>query len=222
MSRVSRCLLGIVMVGCLLACLVTASPAATGTVTLSWTAPADGDLTGGASVYDLRYSLTPITASNFGSATPAAGMPAPRSPGSPESFTVPDLVQGDGYYFAIKAGDRSSNWSAISNVAFKTVLVTDPLVASVAPWISAPWPSPVRDLARWSFALPRPGLFQMDAFDLAGRHVRRIADGWRDAGQGDAAWDLRDDAGRAVPSGIYAIRATVGGQASVDRVVVAR
>ena len=93
---------------------------ATGTVTsssidLSWTAPGDDAATGTATTYDIRYSTSPITAGNWGSATQASGEPSPQVAGSGESFTVTGLSSATLYYFAIKTSDEVPNESTISN-----------------------------------------------------------------------------------------------------------
>jgi hypothetical protein len=62
----------------------------------------------------------------------------------------------------------------------------------------------------------------VDAFDAAGRHLRTIASGWRDAGRGEVAWDLRDDSGRPVGAGVYLLRARIGGVVWTRRLVIAR
>ena len=89
------------------------------TVTLGWTAPGDDGNTGTAAQYDIRYSVTAITATNWGSATQVTSESTPKIAGSAESFTVTGLVVNTTYYFAIKTADEVSNWSAISNVVSK-------------------------------------------------------------------------------------------------------
>ncbi len=91
-------------------------------VTLTWVAPGDDGLTGQASVYDIRYSLSTITAANWASATRANNIPVPKVAGSAESFDVTGLTPNTSYYFAIKAGDEIPNWSAMSNVVQKSTL----------------------------------------------------------------------------------------------------
>ncbi|MBK7142979.1 MAG: fibronectin type III domain-containing protein [bacterium] len=91
-------------------------------VTLTWIAPGDDNFTGQASAYDIRYSLTTITAANWASATRATGVPAPKVAGSAESFDVTGLASSTTYFFAMKAGDEIPNWSAMSNVVQKTTL----------------------------------------------------------------------------------------------------
>jgi PKD repeat protein len=89
-------------------------------ITLTWTAPGSDGNIGTASQYDIRYSTSPITSSNWDSATQCAGEPVPQVSGSAETFTVPDLAQNTAYYFALKAADDIPNWANISNSPSET------------------------------------------------------------------------------------------------------
>jgi hypothetical protein len=88
-------------------------------VALNWTAPGDDGSTGTATTYDLRYSTSAITATNWGGATQVTGETVPRIAGSAETFTVSGLSSSAIYYFAIKTADEVPNWSALSNVTSK-------------------------------------------------------------------------------------------------------
>ncbi|MFH1544843.1 MAG: LamG-like jellyroll fold domain-containing protein [archaeon] len=105
---------------------------------LSWTAPGDDGSSGTASQYDLRYSISNITESNWNSATQATGEPSPQIAGTTQSMSVTGLSPSTTYYFAIKTADEVPNWSAISNVPSRatgstsdstppTVSITSPL-----------------------------------------------------------------------------------------------
>ncbi len=103
------------------------SDLATGTVAqtsidLSWTAPGDDNDVGTASVYDIRYSTSAITATNWAYATQATGEPTPSAAGSLESMTVTGLSAGTTYYFAIKTKDEVPNDSDISNFVNATTI----------------------------------------------------------------------------------------------------
>ena len=89
-------------------------------VTLTWTAPGDDGNIGTATLYDIRYSTSPVDESNWDQATQVTGEPAPQVAGSAESFDVTGLDPGTVYYFAIKTADEVSNWSPISNVIGKS------------------------------------------------------------------------------------------------------
>ncbi len=91
---------------------------------LSWSAVGDDSLTGTAASYDVRYSTSPVTASNWASATPASGEPVPAAPGTAQSMVVAGLANQRTYYFAMKVTDDAGNVSALSNVASGTTLDT--------------------------------------------------------------------------------------------------
>jgi uncharacterized protein (TIGR02145 family) len=102
--------------------------------TLEWTAPGDDGNTGTASEYDIRYSTSNITESNWSSATECNGEPTPKLAGSSESFIVTGLKSSTTYYFAIKTSDEVLNWSELSSVTSAVTLkqgiefgeITDP------------------------------------------------------------------------------------------------
>jgi Fibronectin type III domain len=192
-------------------------------VTLRWTAPGDDGMSGRATAYQLRYSMAPITEASFDAATPVAGVPAPGLPGSTETFMVSGLLPNRMYYFAVKTLDEAGNRSALSNVvvyptAPPTAVGDSPASLSFSP----PWPNPARSELRCAYALPRAAAIQVDAFGVDGRHVRRLASGWHPAGQGEVAWDLRDERGRPVPAGVYFGRARLGDATWTRRALVAR
>jgi hypothetical protein len=195
---------------------------ATFSLGLCWTAPGDDGWTGRAAAYDLRYSTAPITEANFTSATPVPGVPPPKRGGSDECITVDGLASEPAYYFAIKARDEAGNWSPLSNVAAfptQTMHVDDPPLTLE---LSAPWPNPARAAARCAFALPRGTMVRVDVFGVGGRHVRRLASGFRPAGRGELVWDLLDDAGHPAPAGLYLMRARLGERVLTRRLIVTR
>jgi len=85
-------------------------------VTLTWTATGDDGLVGTASSYDIRYSTSLITDSNWATATQAVGEPSPQPSGSTETFTVTGLDPSTTHYLALKVRDNG-NESVLSNVS---------------------------------------------------------------------------------------------------------
>jgi hypothetical protein len=86
--------------------------------------------------------------------------------------------------------------------------------------LGTPSPDPVRGSARFRFALPSAGGIRLELYDAQGRRVRTLASGTFPAGRHARTWDARDDAGRAVPAGVYLARiwslegGTLGGATS--------
>lgn len=102
------------------ASLFLTEPLAAASITLRWTSTGDDGTTGTARQYDIRYSTSPITESNWNSATQVSGEPAPKPAGSREVFEVSGLKPNIAYYFAIKIADERPNWSTLSNVVEKS------------------------------------------------------------------------------------------------------
>jgi hypothetical protein len=104
---------------------LSASGVTENSATLAWSAPGDNGNVGSAASYDIRYSTSQITESNFSSAIQAANTLAPQPAGTTETFTLGGLNDNTTYYAAIKATDESGNTALISNVA---VFTTQPIV----------------------------------------------------------------------------------------------
>jgi hypothetical protein len=192
-------------------------------LTLSWTAPGDDGKVGRAQTYSLRYSVAPITEASFAIAATVAGLPTPGPAGAIESVTVPGLEQNTVYYFALKTQDEAGNWSGISNVVrFPSPATTVEDVPAPEIRFSAPWPNPARTGIRCALALPERAEVEVDVFSVTGRHVRSLASGSRAAGRGELAWDLRDDSGGRVATGVYWVRARLAGRVFSHPVTVVR
>ena len=93
------------------------------TLTLTWTSVTDDTPTGteAAYVYDVRYLTGEIT-SNFDwdNAKLATLEPNPQVGGKTETFTVPRLLSGTTYTFALKVIDEAGNPGLISNLCSGT------------------------------------------------------------------------------------------------------
>ncbi len=85
-----------------------------------------------------------------------------------------------------------------------------------------PAPNPARAFTRLAFTLPRAGVVRLEVLDLQGRRVRTLADGAYMAGRWALAWNLGDDAGRAVAPGVYFARLSGAAGTLTRRLVVLR
>lgn len=135
-------------------------------ITLTWTASGDDSLTGIASQYDLRYSTSAITASNFASATRWTAMPAPTSPGSTQSVTVTGLSPSTTYYFALKTGDEVPNWAAISNIITRTTLALDTAAPGAPATLTSTSINETSVALRWNASGDDGGTGQATTFDV--------------------------------------------------------
>lgn len=83
-----------------------------------------------------------------------------------------------------------------------------------------PSPNPLRRSTTLAFDLPREARIALSVHDPSGRRVATLAEGAWSAGRHSLAWRAADDAGRAVPAGLYFVRLEAGGMTRVARVAV--
>ncbi len=74
-----------------------------------------------------------------------------------------------------------------------------------APHLTA-HPNPFNPRTSIAVELPRAGRIAVTVHDLAGRHLRTLDAGWREAGRLELSWDGHDAGGRAMGSGVYLLR----------------
>ena len=71
-------------------------------------------------------------------------------------------------------------------------------------------PNPFNPATRISFELTEAAPVRLTVYDAAGRQVRQLVDGFREAGAHRTRWDGRDDGGRSLGSGVYYYRLQSG------------
>jgi len=106
-----------------------------------------------------------------------------------------------------------------SDLLLDTVEVPGPLTA-VQSLEAAPNPFNPRLTIR--YAVPGSGSARLEVLDLRGREVRVLFDEDRPAGAGRIDWDGRDDAGRAMASGVYLLRLSTARAVTRARVTLVR
>ena len=73
--------------------------------------------------------------------------------------------------------------------------------------------------AHVAFQLPAAADVELEVHDVTGARVRTIASGMRPAGPHQERWDGRDDAGRAMPSGVYFMRLRAAGDVVTTKAI---
>lgn len=86
--------------------------------------------------------------------------------------------------------------------------------------ITNAYPNPFNPSTSIEFGVLRAGNTSIDVFNVRGQHVRRLFNGMREAGVYTLRWDGTDDSGLPLPSGIYSIRMSGNGTASVRKVML--
>jgi hypothetical protein len=78
--------------------------------------------------------------------------------------------------------------------------------------LHAAQPNPFNPSTTLRFDLPTAGFTRLAVYDLAGRLVRTLVSGPMEAAAHTVTWDGRDDSGRPVSAGAYAVRLEADGQ----------
>ncbi|HYM81586.1 MAG TPA: FlgD immunoglobulin-like domain containing protein [Candidatus Limnocylindria bacterium] len=91
-----------------------------------------------------------------------------------------------------------------------------------ASWLRPVAPNPTRPPVLLQFQLPEPAEVSLAVYDLAGRRVRELITGPRDAGRFEAIWDGRDANGAPTGGGVYFYRLRSGARSESRRFVLLR
>ncbi len=81
-------------------------------------------------------------------------------------------------------------------------------------------PNPFNGTTEILYGVSNAGKVRLDVLDIQGKMIRRLADGTEPEGEKRVVWNGIDEAGRAVPSGVYLIVLTTrGGVMSIRKMV---
>jgi flagellar hook assembly protein FlgD len=73
------------------------------------------------------------------------------------------------------------------------------------------YPNPFNPITTISFNLKQAGSVTLKVFDLMGKEVATLVNGYQESGVRQAIWSGKDGNGNAMPSGIYFYRLEVNG-----------
>lgn len=76
-------------------------------------------------------------------------------------------------------------------------------IVPVGAFATSASPNPFHPRTTISFELPGPSAVNVSVFDIGGRHVATLADGWRSSGRHEVQWSGLDPGGHAVVAGQY-------------------
>ena len=84
------------------------------------------------------------------------------------------------------------------------------------------YPNPFNPVCTIRYELPTAGKVRLQVLDVRGSLMRRLVDGWREAGVYNEVWDGRADDGCAVPSGVYLYSIKAGEFIATQKTVLLR
>lgn len=115
--------------------LMSTNTSTDGKVSAIFCATAPLDNLSGVASYDLRYHQDKaISAFNWSSAAQANGEPTPSAAGVIDCFSIPDLLPGGNYSFAIRSYDGCGKISTMSNAIPVATLPAPPSRSIVVSW----------------------------------------------------------------------------------------
>jgi len=89
--------------------------------------------------------------------------------------------------------------------------------------LSNPNPSPTGSNTTIAYSIPEgrsDRKITLTVFSVTGRKVATLLDGSSKPGRASVSWNLKDDRGREVGTGVYFVRLTVGDEHLLRRVIV--
>jgi len=119
------------------------------------------------------------------------------------------------YFYKIQDVDRSGVMTLHGPVAAEVAL---PVRVDLA----QNYPNPFNPVTTISFELPAAADVALTIYNLQGQVVRTLVRGASSAGVHSLIWDARDEAGMAVPTGIYYYRLRTGNQVLTRKLLLAK
>ncbi len=157
--------------------------------------------------------------------------PTPDFVPGPENLVavVPDTLWFDpawkldlGYHYLAAAVDLHDNVGPYALLSPSELTGAEPSGTPSATRLVGNVPNPFNPATEIRYELGVAGPVRLLIFDSAGRLVRTVLDGRRQAGVHAERWDGRDDGGRPVAAGVYHCRLETGGQRQARKLVLVR
>ncbi|MBI5837204.1 MAG: hypothetical protein HZB25_08165 [Candidatus Eisenbacteria bacterium] len=172
-----------------------------GGIRLGWSAFLDGPAT-----FEVLRSGSP------GGQYESVGGEIAAEPGRSEySVTDRSVVPGKTYFYKIVGRQGGSRY-----FAGPVKVEVPPLSSGLRPAN----PNPMRTSTEVAFDLARSGPMDLAIYNLAGQRLRTLLRGPSGAGRGSVIWDGHDEAGRALPGGLYFARLVGGARSYSQRIVL--
>jgi hypothetical protein len=127
-----------------------------------------------------------------------------------------------GYYYKVSAIDVHGNESGFALLRPSDVSGIDTPKAPWASYLLQNYPNPFNPTTRIAFGLTRSASVSLRVYDAAGRLVRTIAEGAREAGHYVEIWDGRGLRGEQAASGVYLYRLDAGSLTQTRKMILLR
>lgn len=148
--------------------------------------------------------------------------PSPVEPGSSVSHfdatAFPDLLMEPAINSSLH-DDVDLTRELFEDIGWLTRLTAAEPAAAAPDFRVRSAPNPFSPATTISLDLPSAGRTRVAVYDVQGRLVKRLLDGWMPAGRHGIAWDGSDDHGRRAAAGVYFSRVESNGRRAAERLV---
>jgi hypothetical protein len=127
-----------------------------------------------------------------------------------------------GYYYKVSAVDIHGNESLFAILGPNDVTAVDTPDTPLASYLSQNYPNPFNPVTTIRFGLSDPVFVSLRIYDAAGRTVRELVNGKREAGVFNETWDGMDNNGRESASGVYFYKLVAGNFSETRKMVLLR
>lgn len=142
-------------------------------------------------------------------------------------YKAANLEKWTRYYWRVRGinktgqGDWSETWSFETGDIVSVDLVDNQIPTEFS--LGQNYPNPFNPLTSIQFALPKEASVRLEIFNMLGQRVSTIVDGeYYTAGIYEAVWDVRDDSGSEVSSGVYIYRIVAGDFVATKKMILMR
>jgi hypothetical protein len=125
------------------------------------------------------------------------------------------LSEFTGAYFTGTYGYAVGWWGTLIRIPLETLVVDEPVSYPTAFHLHQNYPNPFNPSTTIRYELPHAAQVTLAIYDLLGREVARLVDGYTRPGIHEAAWDAGTH-----PSGIYLARLVTPGFAKTIKLVL--
>ncbi|MCZ6766546.1 MAG: aryl-sulfate sulfotransferase [bacterium] len=128
------------------------------------------------------------------------------------TFVDTEFERGKTHVYRIQASDGRQRW-----LLFETEPVTTQRWALA---LEPAYPNPFNPSTTLPFTLSEAGNISLRIYDVAGRLVRTVYDGYADAGTHEARWDGRADDGTVAATGVYFMQLRATGATLQQKLII--
>ncbi len=137
------------------------------------------------------------------------------------TFDPETLVIDQSYTASVSAVfENGESERAEVDFVFEGVGVSDSPDVAVATGIKGIYPNPFNPETNIEFSLDQPGQVVLEIFNVRGQKVKTLVKSPYDSGSFSIRWKGQDDGGKAVSSGIYYLRMTVGNRQDIRKMML--